>query len=143
MKPYASYSYWLETCGDDLTPRPSLDGSIDVDVAILGAGYTGLWTAYYLLQHDPTLNVALIERKIAGFGASGRNGAWVTSGFPTGLTALNATYGREQAIAMHNAMSEAVDEIGRFATAQQMDIHWEKSGVLMVARGFRPTADHS
>ena len=49
MKNYTSYSYWLETCGDDLTPRPALSGSEDVDVAVLGAGYSGLWTAYYLL----------------------------------------------------------------------------------------------
>ena len=50
MKDYASFSYWIETCGDDLAPRAPLNGSIDVDVAILGAGYSGLWTAYYLLQ---------------------------------------------------------------------------------------------
>jgi hypothetical protein len=53
MKCYASYSYWLETCGDDLTPRAPLDGTINVDVAILGAGYSGLWTAYYLLAIEP------------------------------------------------------------------------------------------
>ena len=50
LKDYGSYSYWLETSDDDLTPRPPLDGSIDVDVAILGAGFTGLWTAYHLLM---------------------------------------------------------------------------------------------
>ena len=80
MKEYATYSYWLGTSGDDLTPRPPLDGSIDVDVAILGAGYSGLWTAYYLLQQEPSLKIAIVEREIAGFGASGRNGAWCTSG---------------------------------------------------------------
>ena len=68
MKDYRSYSYWLETCGDDLTPRPSLSGSIDVDVAILGAGFTGLWTAYHLLRREPGLSVAIIEAGIAGFG---------------------------------------------------------------------------
>ncbi len=75
MKNYKSYSYWLETAGDDLTPRPPLDGSIDVDVAIMGAGYSGLWTAYYLLKQQPSLKVAILEKEIAGFGASGRNGA--------------------------------------------------------------------
>src|SRR5579872_2402417 len=78
---YGSYSFWLETCGDDLTPRPSLPGSIDVDIAVLGAGYTGLWTAYYLLQRDPSLRVAIVEAEIVGFGASGRNGAWCSSDF--------------------------------------------------------------
>jgi glycine/D-amino acid oxidase-like deaminating enzyme len=75
MKNHASYSYWLETCGDDLTPRPALSGSVDVDVAILGAGYSGLWTAYYLLQRQPSLKIAIVEKEIAGFGASGRNGS--------------------------------------------------------------------
>ncbi|MCC6315989.1 MAG: FAD-dependent oxidoreductase, partial [Thermomicrobiales bacterium] len=74
MKDYRTYSFWLETCGDDLTPRPPLDGSIEVDVAIMGAGFTGLWTAYKLLRRDPSLSVAVIEKEIAGFGASGRNG---------------------------------------------------------------------
>ncbi|HEX3724379.1 MAG TPA: FAD-dependent oxidoreductase, partial [Nitrolancea sp.] len=76
-KEYRRYSFWLESCGDDLTPRPALDGSIDVDVAILGAGFTGLWTAYYLKKRDPSLKIAVVEREIAGFGASGRNGGWV------------------------------------------------------------------
>ena len=76
MKDYAATSFWLETCGDELTPRPPLDGSKDVDVAILGAGYSGLWTAYYLLQRQPSLKIAIVEAEIAGYGASGRNGSW-------------------------------------------------------------------
>ncbi|MGI9252197.1 MAG: FAD-dependent oxidoreductase, partial [Thermomicrobiales bacterium] len=73
---YRSFSFWLETCGDDLTPRPGLDGSIDVDIAILGAGYTGLWTAWQLLRREPDVRIAIVESEIAGFGASGRNGGW-------------------------------------------------------------------
>ncbi|RIK36744.1 MAG: hypothetical protein DCC58_18925, partial [Chloroflexi bacterium] len=65
---YAAYSFWLETCGDDLTPRPALAGTVDADVAILGAGYTGLWTAYYLLEREPAMKVVILERRIAGFG---------------------------------------------------------------------------
>ena len=74
MKDYKRYSYWLETCGDDLTPRPPLPGTVDVDVAILGAGFSGLWTAYYLLNRDPSLKVAILEKDIARIGASARNG---------------------------------------------------------------------
>ena len=59
---YGATSYWLETAGDDLTPRPALRAEIDADVAILGAGYTGLWTAYELLRRDPSLQVVLLER---------------------------------------------------------------------------------
>ena len=135
MKHYASYSYWLETSGDDLTPRPALDGTIDADIAILGAGFSGLWTAWYLLDRHPELNIAILEREIAGFGASGRNGGWCTSGFPTSLGRIEETYGRAQAVATHQAMTGAVDEVGRVTDAAGIDIDWQKSGTLMTARG--------
>ena len=135
MKDYTRFSYWLETCGDDLTPRPALAGSIDVDIAILGAGYSGLWTAYYLLKRQPTLSIAILEQEIAGFGASGRNGAWCTAGFPTGLNVLAERHGREAAVATQRAMYAAVDEVGRAAEAEGLDIEWTKGGSLRVARG--------
>lgn len=78
---YAQYSFWLETSGDDLTPRPPLEGIVEADVAILGAGFTGLWTAYYLLEREPSLRVVVLEKHIAGFGASGRNGGGSTQVF--------------------------------------------------------------
>ncbi|MBX3070568.1 MAG: FAD-dependent oxidoreductase [Thermomicrobiales bacterium] len=112
-----------------------MDVSIDVDVAILGAGYSGLWTAYYLLQQNPSLKVAILEREIAGFGASGRNGAWCTSGFPTSMDTLAKGWGRSAAIDMHRAMAGAVDEVGSFAARHALDIQWEKSGSLFIARG--------
>ena len=68
--------------GDDLAPRPPLDGDAEVDVAIVGAGFTGLWTAYHLLRGDPGLRVLVVERQVAGFGASGRNGGWCSALFP-------------------------------------------------------------
>ena len=64
---YRDVSFWLETSGDDLAPRPPLDGSADADVAILGAGLSGLWTAWYLLRRDPSLRVLVVEGEIAGF----------------------------------------------------------------------------
>src|SRR5215469_14061536 len=81
MTDYSKYSFWLETCGEELIPRPDLQKSTDVDVAILGGGYTGLWTAYYLLRTNPRLRVAVLEKEIAGYGASGRNGGWCSSKF--------------------------------------------------------------
>ena len=66
---YRTVSFWLGDAGDDLTPRPALDGSTDADVAILGAGMTGLWTAFYLRRRDPSLRIVILEREIAGFGA--------------------------------------------------------------------------
>jgi len=109
---YARYSFWLATAGDDLTPRPPLDGSIEVDVAILGAGFSGLWTAYYLLRRQPSLRVALIEAEIAGYGASGRNGGWCSASFPYSVTKLARRYGREGALALVRAMRDTVDEVG-------------------------------
>src|SRR5829696_2836566 len=81
VSPYAGLSLWLETAGDELTPRPALDGDADVDVAVVGAGYTGLWTAYYLAVAEPSLRIVVLEREVAGFGASGRNGGWCSALF--------------------------------------------------------------
>ena len=134
-KYYPAYSYWLESCGDDLTPRPALDGSVDVDVAILGAGYSGLWTAYYLLKRDPTLKVAIAEKEIAGFGASGRNGGWCSSGFPMGLDELGRRFGDEAARDLQLAMIAAVDEVGLVAEEEGIDADYEKGGALRFARG--------
>lgn len=132
---YGAVSYWLETCGDDLTPRPALNGSVQPDIAILGAGYSGLWTAYYLLKREPSLKIAIVEREIAGFGASGRNGAWCTSGFPTSAGKLATKYGKAAAVAVQRAMFDTVDEVGRVAAAEGIDIDWTKGGELLVARG--------
>src|SRR4051812_345290 len=135
MKDYASYSYWLETAGDGLTPRSRLDGSVDVDVAVLGAGYTGLWTAYYLLRQDPSLRVAVVEREIAGFGASGRNGGWCYPGFPVSLGLLRDRYGPDAARAVASAMLDTVDEIERVIDEESIDAQWARGGALRLARG--------
>ncbi len=135
MKDYASYSFWLETSGDDLTPRPRLDGSIAVDVAVMGAGYTGLWTAYYLLKRDPSLRVAVVEREIAGFGASGRNGGWCTPGFPVSVGLLRERFGTDAARAVSDAMFETIDEIERVIGEDGIDAQWSRGGALRLARG--------
>lgn len=135
MKEYLAYSFWLETADDDLTPRPPLDGPAEVDIAILGAGYTGLWTAYYLLRRDPGLRVAVVEREIAGFGASGRNGGWCSAGFPLSLGMLESRYGREAARAVYLAMVGAVDEVGHVCAEEGIDAQYRKGGSLRIARG--------
>ena len=74
-------SYWWQARG--IPPRrPSLPGSTEADVCIVGAGYTGLWTAYYLSRADPALRIVVLEASFAGYGASGRNGGWVTAELP-------------------------------------------------------------
>jgi glycine/D-amino acid oxidase-like deaminating enzyme len=134
MKDYGRYSFWLENSGDDLTPRPPLDGSITVDVAILGAGFTGLWTAYHLLKREPSLKVVVLEAEIAGFGASGRNGGWCFSGFPVGPGDLMAKYGRDAARAVSLAMYDSVDDVGAVCEAEGIDAHYAKGGELEIAR---------
>lgn len=135
MARYQDVSFWLETCGDDLTPRPALDGSTDCDVAILGAGYTGLWTAYYLLKREPGLRVVILEKEIAGFGASGRNGAWCAPGLNISLSRLARLHGEEAARATYAATFDAVDEVGRVAAEERLEVDWRRGGELIVARG--------
>jgi len=118
---YTKYSFWLETAGEDLTPRPALQRSADVDVAVLGAGFSGLWTAYYLLGHDPSLKVAVVEKEIAGFGASGRNGGWCTPRFPVSPAQLEQRFGRDAARALLLAMFETLGEVGRVCEEEQID----------------------
>lgn len=134
MTDYSKYSFWLETCGDDLTPRHSLKRSIDVDIAILGAGYTGLWTAYYLLRDNPGLRVAVLEKEIVGFGASGRNGGWCSSKFPVTAAMLEHRYGLGPARALMLAMCASVDEVGRVCEEENIDAHFHKGGILTLAR---------
>ncbi len=135
MRGYGTYSFWLEDSGEALTPRPSLSRSTDVDVAILGAGYSGLWTAYYLLQHEPGLRVAVVEKEIAGFGASGRNGGWCSPNFPVTAGGLEKRFGGESARNLLLAMRAAVDEIGRVCGEEKIDARFHKGGVLTLARG--------
>lgn len=129
-----SVSYWLDDAGD-LTPRPALDGSVDVDVAILGAGYTGLWTAYELLRREPSLRVALCEAEVAGFGGSGRNGAWCSAGLGVTPRELARRYGAATAAATVRALRDTVVEVGRVVAAEGLDAQYRRSGLLRVARG--------
>ncbi len=131
---YRKLSLWLDTVPGGLEPGPPLPGDRDVDVAIVGAGFTGLWTAYYLARADPGLRIAICEKEIAGFGASGRNGGWCSALFPASLAKLAGMAGRSQAIAMHRAMQQTVDEVARAAAAESIDCHWAKGGTVQLAR---------
>jgi glycine/D-amino acid oxidase-like deaminating enzyme len=125
-------SFWLSTF--DLTPRAPLPGDMDVDVAIVGAGFTGLWTAYYLASADPSLRIAVVEAEVAGFGASGRNGGWCSALFPVSPMALARRHGRPAALALTRAMESTVDEVGRVAAAEGIDCHFAKGGTVTLAR---------
>ena len=131
---YRSLSYWLDSVPGSLAPTNPLPGDLDVDVAIAGAGFTGLWTAYYLASARPDLRIAVCEAAIAGFGASGRNGGWCSALFPASLAKLTRMAGRDAAIAMYRAMQRTVDEVGRVAAAEGIDCHWAKGGTVHLAR---------
>ena len=135
MRDYRSYSFWLEDAGEALTPRPAMASSSDVDVAILGGGYSGLWTAYYLLIHQPALRVAVVEKEITGFGASGRNGGWCSPNFSVTATGLEKRYGAEAARNLLLAMRASVDEVGRVCGEENIDARFHQGGVLTLARG--------
>ncbi len=129
-----SRSLWLDQLDAPVTSRPSLSGDTDVDVAIVGAGYSGLWSAHALLRVDPSLRVLIIEREMVGFGASGRNGGWCVGELAGGLGGAVATWGREAGVAMTRAIIETVDEIGRTVVADGIDCGFEAGGVLRMAR---------
>jgi glycine/D-amino acid oxidase-like deaminating enzyme len=133
---YRDISLWHETTGDDLAPRPQLTSSLDVDVAVVGAGFTGLWTAYYLLRADPTLRVAVLEQETAGFGASGRNGGWLSALFPASSAKLAALPGSspESARRMGAAMRDTVDEVAGVTADEGIDCHFHKGGTIAFAR---------
>jgi glycine/D-amino acid oxidase-like deaminating enzyme len=131
---YRSLSFWHDTVPGALEPGDPLSGDLDADVAIVGAGFTGMWTAYYLTRRDPSIRVVVCEREIAGYGASGRNGGWCSALFPASLAKLARMSNRDGAIAMQRAMHATVDEVGIAAAAEGIDCHWAKGGTVMLAR---------
>jgi glycine/D-amino acid oxidase-like deaminating enzyme len=133
MTDYRARSMWLDGFPGELTPRPTLSGPTDVDVAIVGAGFTGLWTAYYLKKADPHLRVAVLEREIAGFGASGRNGGWCHTTFP-GSREMAARWSGRQAVAdQQRALHQTVYEIQRVVQEEGIDARFHLGGQLDLA----------
>jgi glycine/D-amino acid oxidase-like deaminating enzyme len=128
-----SPSFWLSTL-DPITPRPALPGDREADVAIVGGGYTGLWTAYYLARAAPELSIVVLEAEYCGFGASGRNGGWASGLFPVSEAKLAKRYGAGRAAAMHSALAGAVDEVGRAASQEGIDCHYAKGGTISLVR---------
>src|SRR4051794_24281021 len=111
MPDYRALSLCFDQLDEPLTPRAPLARDVDVDVAIVGAGFTGLWTAYYLQALAPSVSIALVEAEIAGFGASGRNGGWCSALFPVSAATLATEAGEAAARAQYAAMRATVDEV--------------------------------
>ncbi|MGI5285790.1 NAD(P)/FAD-dependent oxidoreductase [Nonomuraea polychroma] len=118
---------------DHVSPRPALTRDIAADVVIVGAGLTGLWTAYYLRLTAPELSVIVLERELAGFGTSGRNGGWCSAELPNGLGGLIRSHGRDTAVAMQRAAFATVAEVERVAAAEDIDCRLRRGGTRLLA----------
>ena len=114
-------SFWYADIGGVPQKRPALPGDREADVCIIGAGYTGLWTAYYLKKADPSLDIVVVEREFAGFGGSGRNGGWLSGGFGWSREKYLKTATRGAVVDMQRAMAGTVDEVIRVAEAEGID----------------------
>jgi glycine/D-amino acid oxidase-like deaminating enzyme len=126
-------SFWWQTRG--VPPRhASLPEGTEADICIIGGGYTGLWTAYYLKRADPSLHVVLLEAAFTGFGASGRNGGWVTAALPGSRTRYaKGPQGAAGVRALERALRDTVDEVARVCQAENIDAGLVKGGTLAVA----------
>ena len=113
--------------------RPPLDGDTTADVVIVGGGLTGLWTAYYLQEADPGLDVVVVERAVAGFGASGRSGGWCSARFPVPAAGLARRHGYDAAVRMRAAMRDTVVEVGGVAAAEHLACDFAYGGTVTLA----------
>ena len=101
---------------------------------MVGAGFTGLWTAHYLSEADPSLRIMVLEAETVGYGASGRNGGWCSALFPATLDSLARLSGRDAALAQHAAMRESVGEVARAAAGLGIDAHVAHGGTVTLIR---------
>ena len=124
---------WHDTLGFEPPQREPL--AVDrADVAIVGAGYSGLWTAYYLAVLDPSLDIVVIEREHVGFGASGRNGGWCIGELASGIDALTKAGGADAALRLVREGFAAVDEVERVCTEEGINCDFSKGGTIRLAR---------
>jgi glycine/D-amino acid oxidase-like deaminating enzyme len=133
IQDFRSLSLWFDQL-PPVVPRPDLYGDTSADVAIVGAGLTGLWTAYYLHELDPELRIAVVEARIAGFGASGRNGGWCSALYPVHIGTLAAEAGRQAAIAQYTAMRDTVHEVVEVAARERIHADVALGGTVVLAR---------
>ncbi|AYG81450.1 Gamma-glutamylputrescine oxidoreductase [Streptomyces hundungensis] len=126
-------SFWYATDGIP-APREPLPGDRTADVVIVGGGYTGLWTAYYLKKAAPFLDITVLESRFCGYGASGRNGGWLYNGI-AGRDRYAKLHGQDSAVRLQRAMNDTVAEVVRVAAEESIDADIHQGGVLEVAYG--------
>ena len=126
-------SFWYADIGGVPGYRSPLPGDLTVDVCIIGAGFTGLWTAYYLKKASPSLSIAVIEKEFAGFGASGRNGGWCSGEFGWSREKYLQTGTRDGVIALERQVRDCVAEVVRVARAEGIDADIVETDCLIYA----------
>ncbi len=126
-------SLWLDGLGGTLAPRPSLAGDESADVVIVGAGLSGLWVAYYLKREQPGLDVVVVEREIASFGPSGRNGGWIRGGMSGAPEVYAKRSGWEAVKRGERDTRDAVDVIGSVIAEESIDCGFNKQGAITLA----------
>ncbi|GAA5086876.1 glycine/D-amino acid oxidase-like deaminating enzyme [Thermocatellispora tengchongensis] len=126
--------WWDGLAETQRRPRPAPANDTTADVVIVGAGFTGLWTAYYLRLLAPERSVIVVERRLAGYGASGRNCGWCSGFLPNGLDGLAREHGRQAAMAMQRAAIETVSEVERVVAAERIDCGIRRGGSRLLAR---------
>lgn len=131
MEDLATRSYWLGL--DAYEPGPPLHGDMDADVAIIGGGFSGLWTAYHLLKADPGLTVVVLEGSAVGYGASGRNGGFAMPLVHRSLQALVGHLGHDRAQAIHHSAEEAVHTVQSVCAEEKIDADLMPNGLLTVS----------
>ncbi|MYV69140.1 FAD-dependent oxidoreductase [Streptomyces sp. SID2131] len=124
-------SFWYAQEGAS-APREPLPGDTSADVCVVGGGYTGLWTAYYLKKAVPFLNITVLEAKFCGYGASGRNGGWLYNGI-AGRDRYAKLHGHEAAVRLQQAMNATVAEVVDVCGREGIDADVHRGGVLEVA----------
>ena len=134
LTPGRQRSWWLREAlaDEDGGTRPALDEDVKADVVIVGGGFTGLWTAYFLTETNPGLGVVVLEQDICGGGPSGRNGGFA-SGWWDELDSLIDLYGADAAIRACRAISHSIDAIGEFCATHGVDGWYRKAGYMYAA----------
>ena len=144
MNDYGDVSLWLEECGP-VSPRAALEEQVHAETVIIGAGYTGLWTAYYLLKESPGMKVVILESEVAGFGASGRNGGWCNATMAgLSVSGMEKKWGAAATIAIIRELRGTLDEISLVMDRENIDADLVREGVLRVAIGKHeiPAIEH-
>ena len=130
---YRARSLWLDGLAGTLAPRQALPGDVDVDVAIVGGGFTGLWTAYALVTQAPRLRIAVLEAEIAGYGPSGRNGGFVSAGIAGEARVYARAGGVDGVRRAEQAVVDSIDWIRRVAVEEEIACGYVRGGSLRIA----------